>query len=297
MELLISIMSGILAIATSVNAVGDEVLKNKLESQIKSVDTIAVRVDNTPNYDLSKGKVKRVRVATRDLEISGAIAFKVLELDVDGIDIRLREWLQQDIFTEIDGVPTLRLRQLFEQPVNIASRAVLTQEQLDNMLQSPFINRTIRRRLQQTLNRIAQSNYRREDFEISSFALDLIGENRIVLKMKLSGFDREDGTKNAELNVDFEFALEVINGVSFRLTEQQVFVDGEEVKPEQRVLVVAPVTLKALEEVGIKVRVIEWESNQDELELALFIRANEYAATALLDARGLIKAAELFLDE
>ena len=297
MELLVSIMSAIVAIATSVNAVGDEVLKNKLESQIKSVDTIAVRVDNTPNYDLSKGKVKRVRVATRDLEISGAIAFKVLELDVDGIDIRLREWLQQDIFTEIDGVPTLRLRQLFEQPVNIASRAVLTQEQLDNMLQSPFINRTIRRRLQQTLNRIAQSNYRREEFEISSFALDLIGENRIVLKMKLSGFDREDGTKNAELNVDFEFALEVINGVSFRLTEQQVFVDGEEVKPEQRVLVVAPVTLKALEEVGIKVRVIEWESNQDELELALFIRANEYAATALLDARGLIKAAELFLDE
>jgi len=43
MELLVSIISAILAIATSVNAVGDEVLKNKLESQIESVDTIAVR--------------------------------------------------------------------------------------------------------------------------------------------------------------------------------------------------------------------------------------------------------------
>ena len=296
MELLISIISGILAIATSVNAVGDEVLKNKLESQIESVDTMAVRIDNAPGHDILKGKVQRVRVATRDLIISGAIAFKTLEVDVDGIDIRLEEWLQQDILTEIDGVPTLRLRQLFEQPVNIASRAILTQEQLDNMLQSPFINRTVRRRLQQTLNRIAEDNYRREDFEISSFALDLIGNNRVAIKMKLSGFDREDGSKDAELNVNFEFTLEVINGTSFKLTEQQVFVDGEEVKPEQQVLVVAPITLKALEEVGIKVRIIEWKSNKDELELALFIGANEYAATALLDARGLIKAADLFLD-
>ena len=296
MELLTSIMSAILTIATSVNAVGDEVLKNKLESQIKSVDTMAVRIDNAPNHDISKGKVQRVRVATRDLRISQAIAFKTLEVDVDGIDIRLREWLQQDILTEIDGVPTLRLRQLFEQPVNIASRAVLTQEQLDRMLQSPFVNRTVRRRLQQTLNRIAESNYRRKDFEISSFALDLIGENRIALRMKLSGFDRKDGRKDEELDVNFEFALEVVDGVSFRLTEQRVFVDGEEVEPEQGVLVVEPVTLKALEEVGIKVRVIKWESDEDELELALFIRANEFAATALLDARGLIEASELFLD-
>ena len=48
MELLISIISGILTIATSVNAVGDEVLKNKLESQFESVDTMAVRIDNAP---------------------------------------------------------------------------------------------------------------------------------------------------------------------------------------------------------------------------------------------------------
>jgi hypothetical protein len=296
MELLISIISGILTIATSVNAVGDEVLKNKLESQFESVDTMAVRIDNAPNHDISKGKVQRVRVATRDLQISGAIALKTLEVDVDGIDIRLREWLQQDILTEIDGVPTLRLRQLFEQPVNIASRAVLTQEQLDNMLQSPFINRIVRRRLQQSLNRIAEYNYRRKDFEISSFALDLIGENRLAIKMKLSGFDRKDGRKDEELDVNFEFALEVVDGISFRLTEQRVFVDGEEVEPEQGVLIVAPVTLKALEEVGIKVRVIEWKSSEDELELALFVRANEFAATALLDARGLIEASELFLD-
>ena len=70
MEILVYILSGILAIATSVKAVGDKLLKNRIESQVKSVDTLAVRIDNAPNHNALAGKVQRVRVATRDLEVS-----------------------------------------------------------------------------------------------------------------------------------------------------------------------------------------------------------------------------------
>lgn len=115
--------------------------------------------------------------------------------------------------------------------------------------------------------------------------------------MKIPGLDREDGSKGIESNVNFEFDLEVVDGSSFRLTKQEVFINGESVEPNHEVLVAAPVTLKALEQVGIKARVVEWESDKDELELVLFIKANEFAATALLDASELIKAAELFLDK
>lgn len=296
MELLVQIVSGILAIATSVNSIGDKVLQNKLESQIESVDTMAVRIDNAPNHSAGGGKLRRVRVATRNLEITKAIVFKVLELDVDGVDIKLREWLKEDLVTEIDGVPTLRLRELFERPINIASRMVLTEAQLDDILQSSAVSTIIKQRLQDTLNRIAEDDGK-EDFEISNFSLDLIGKNRLALKMKIPGLDREDGSKGIESNVNFEFDLEVVDGSSFRLTKQEVFINGESVEPNHEVLVAAPVTLKALEQVGIKARVVEWESDKDELELVLFIKANEFAATALLDASELIKAAELFLDK
>ena len=99
-SLLVQILSGILAIATSVNAVGDKILKNQIESQVKSVDTLAVRIDNATNHNALGGKVQRVRVATRDLEISGAIAFKALEIHIDGINVKLKEWLNEDLVSD-----------------------------------------------------------------------------------------------------------------------------------------------------------------------------------------------------
>ena len=293
MEVLVYILSGILAIATSVNAVGDKILKNRIESQVKSVNTVAVRIDNAPNHNALGGKVQRVRVATRDLEFSQAIAFKVLELDIDGIDIKLKEWLNEDLVTEIDGVPTLRLRELVEHPVHMATRMILTQEQLDNILQSETINPGLSQRLEDVLNRVSESD---TDFTISSFQLDLIDRNRVAVRMKIPDIQGEYGKKNEELDVDLELGIEVIDGKSFELIDQKVFINGEEIEPEHKVLIARPITLEILEQVGIQARVIQWKSDRDELELALAIRANQFAATALLDASELIKAAKLLIE-
>ncbi|MDJ0589708.1 MAG: LmeA family phospholipid-binding protein [Pleurocapsa sp. MO_226.B13] len=293
MEILVYILSGILAIATSVNVVGDKILKNRIESQVNSVDTVAVRIDNAPNHNALGGKVQRVRVATRDLEFSQAIAFKVLELDIDGIDIKLKEWLNEDLVTEIDGVPTLRLRELVEHPVHMATRMILTQEQLDNILQSETINPGLSQRLEDVLNRVSESD---TDFTISSFQLDLIDRNRVAVRMKIPDIQGEYGKKNEELDVDLELGIEVIDGKSFELIDQKVFINGEEIEPEHKVLIARPITLEILEQVGIQARVIQWKSDRDELELALAIRANQFAATALLDASELIKAAKLLIE-
>lgn len=294
MEILVYILSGILAIAASVNAVGDQILKNTIESQVKSVDTLAVRIDNAPNYNALSGKVQRVRVATRDLEISDAIAFKALELDIDGINVKLREWLNEDLVSEIDGVPTLRLRELVEQPVNMATRIVLTQEQLDSILQSETLNLGLSQILEDILNRVDEDD---KDFTVSSFRLDLIDTNRVAVRMKIPDPQGEIGKINEELDVDLELGIEVIDGKSFEFSDQKVFVNGEEIEREYEILIARPITLEILEQLGIQARIIDWKSDDNELELALAIRANQFAATALLDASELIKAAELLLGE
>ncbi|MEM8829151.1 MAG: DUF2993 domain-containing protein [Cyanobacteria bacterium P01_G01_bin.19] len=294
MEILVYILSGILAIAASVNAVGDQILKNTIESQVKSVDTLAVRIDNAPNYNALSGKVQRVRVATRDLEISDAIAFKALELDIDGINVKLREWLNEDLVSEIDGVPTLRLRELVEQPVNMASRIVLTQEQLDSILQSETLSLGLSQILEDILNRVDEDD---KDFTVSSFRLDLIDTNRVAVRMKIPDPQGEIGKINEELDVDLELGIEVIDGKSFEFSDQKVFVNGEEIEREYEILIARPITLEILEQLGIQARIIDWKSDDNELELALAIRANQFAATALLDASELIKAAELLLGE
>ena len=293
MEILVYILSGILAIAASVNAVGDKLLKNTIESQVKSVDTIAVRIDNAPNYSALGGKVQRVRVATRDLEVSDAIAFKALELDIDGINIKLREWLNEDLVSEIDGVPTLRLRELVEQPVNMATRVVLTQEQLDKILRSPTVNAGLSQRLEDVLNRVSESE---TDFTISSFQLDLIDDNRVAVRMKIPDSQGDFGKVNEELDVDLELGIEVVDGKSFEFSDQKIFINGEEIEPKYKVIIARPITLEILEQVGIQARVIQWKSDENELELSLAIRANQFAATALLDAGEFMEAVKLFLE-
>lgn len=296
MEILVYVLSGILAIATSVNVVGDKIIKNKIESQVQSVDTVAVRIDNAPNHNALGGKVQRIRIATRDLAVSNAIAFKALELDIDGIDIKLKEWLNEDLVSDIDGVPTLRLRELVEQPVNMASRIVLTQEQLDNILRSERINPGLSQRLEDVLNRVDEDD-NEDDFIISSFKLDLIDTNRVAIRMKIPDTSGDYGKVNEELDVDLELGIKVIDGISFEFIDQKIFVNGEQVEPDNKVLIARPITLKILEQVGVQARVIQWKSDKDELELALSIRANQFAATALLDASELIKAAELLIEQ
>ncbi|MGK7934453.1 MAG: LmeA family phospholipid-binding protein, partial [Xenococcaceae cyanobacterium] len=127
MELLVSILSGLLAIGTSVNLIGDVVLKKVIRSQVEEVDTIAVRIDNAPNYQVLGGNVQRVRIATRGLKMSPEVQFKVLEFDMDRIDFDLKEFLQEDLFIDLDETPTIRLRQLFKRHLKLATRIVFTQ--------------------------------------------------------------------------------------------------------------------------------------------------------------------------
>lgn len=294
MELLVSILSGILAIATSVNMVGDTLVEKKIRSQVQAVDTLVVRIDNAPNYDVLGGKVQRVRVATRDLKISSAIAFKALEIDMDGININLKEFLQEDLVTEIDDVPTLRLRELFESPVQMASRMVLTQEQLDNILQSQTVNFTLSQRLNDTLNGLSDND---AEFIINSFKLDLIDKNRLALRANIIDLEGEYKARGEELNVDWELSIKVLDGSNFEFFDQKLYIEGEEIEPENDVLRAEPVSLRILEELGLNVRVLQWNSDQDELELALSVRANKDAASALLDAKNLLEAAKLFLEQ
>ena len=292
MEILVSILSGLLAIGTSVNLVGDILLKKAIRSQVEEVDKIAVRIDNAPNHDILGGKVQRVRVATRGLKLSSVVTFKVLELDLDRINVILRELLDRDLFVDLDETPTIRLRQLFERPVRFATRVVLTEKQLDNILNSETVNSTLSNGLTELLNRIYD-----DEFTISSFTLDLKGNNRVSLKMKIPDTEGEYGEKGEVLDVDLELSIKVVEGKNFAFFDQKVFINGEPVPPDTDVPLARPLTLRVLEELGIKIRVLQLNSNEDDLELALFVEADEFAASALLDAEEFLENLSVFLEQ
>ena len=294
MEILVSILSSLLAIATSVNLIGDVVLKNEIRSQVEEVETIAIRIDNAPNYQIFDGKVQRVRIATRDLKINPEVQFKVLEFDIDRIDFDLKEFLEGDLFLDLDEeIPTIRLRQLFQQPLKMATRIVFTQEQLDSILKSPTINVPLSERLTVILNSVSKSN---EEFVVSQFQLDLLDNDRVALRMKIIDLERED---RGEIDVDLELGVKVVGGHSFQFFDAKVWVDGVPEPPEAKIeqTIARPLTFKILEELGIKIRILHLNSSQDELEFAALIGVDEFAASALLEATVFLETIELFLEQ
>ncbi len=296
MEILVSILSGLLAIGTSLNFIGDVVLKNAIRSQVEEVETIAIRIDNAPNYQIVDGKVQRLRIATRDLKINPEVQFKVLEFDIDRIDFDLKEFLEGDLFLDLDEeIPTIRLRQLFKQPLKMATRIVFTQEQLDSILKSPTINVPLSERLTVILNSVSKSN---EEFVVSQFQLDLLDNDRVALRMKIIDLERED---RGEIDVDLELGVRVVAGHSFKFFDPKVWIDGVLEPPEtissvDRVIA-RPLTFKILEELGIKIRILQLNSSQDELEFAALIGIDEFAASALLEATVFLETIELFLEQ
>ncbi|MGB5637268.1 MAG: LmeA family phospholipid-binding protein [Waterburya sp.] len=294
MEILVSVLTGILAILTSVNMVGDNLVKKKIRSAVQEVDTVAVRIDNTPNYDAFYGKIQRVRIATRDLKLSSKVGFKVLELDIDRFNITLREFLKEDLVTKIDDIPTVRLRELFETPVRMGMRMVFTQKQLDNILQSETVNSSLSKSLTDIFNGIDDDD---GDLIINSFVLDLIGKNRLALRMKITDVDGEYGEKGKEVDADLELSVKVLDDSNFEFFAPKIYIDGEEIETEDEILRGKPVTFKVLEVIGVNIGILQLNSDQDELELALFLRVDQSTASALLDAQSILEAAKLFLEQ
>ncbi len=57
MELITIILSGVLSALSNGGWVADAIAENALSSNIESVETLEVRVDNRPNYQLIDGKL------------------------------------------------------------------------------------------------------------------------------------------------------------------------------------------------------------------------------------------------
>jgi hypothetical protein len=117
--------------------------------------------------------------------------------------------------------------------------------------------------------------------------------------MKISDLEGEYGEKDQELDVDLELGVKVIDGNSFEFFDQKIYINGEEIEPENEddVIKAKPLTFKVLEVIGVNVGILKLNSDQDELELALLLRVDQSTASALLDAQSIIEGAKIFLEQ
>jgi len=138
MEFLTILLSGLLGLVSPAGSVIDRTAENAIRSQFEKVEQLQVRVDNAPSYQLLQGKVERVR--SRSL-----FTAKTARSEHCRFGIRNRS-------IDLDPRSLGQRQPKLKRPFQVGVRLVLTQEHINQALQSPQLTaklRTIYQRISQ----------------------------------------------------------------------------------------------------------------------------------------------------
>jgi LmeA-like phospholipid-binding len=278
MEILTIVLAGLLGIGSSGGIVLDQIAQNKIRSQVISVEEQVVRIDNQPNYRAAQGKIARVRIAARGVRIKPGVRIAALEVETDPIAVKLSK-------LKVNSIK--HLRESLVAPAGGGIKIVLTEENLNQALQS----KEIQEQLQKTLNRLIVSkagstniSYRLEDLQVA-----LQPQNRLQVNFKLSrptpklslessstpGTSRKK-KPSRELAISLELTLKVIDGKALQLLDPQGTVNGRPMS--SRLLkgfatgISDRLNLNTLSADGILARILQLEIKEDNLQLIGFLR-------------------------
>ena len=254
MEFLTILLSGLLGLVSPAGLVIDRIALDAIRSQFKKVQELQVRVDNVPSYQLLQGKVERVRIAGRGLQLKRQdIRIAALELETDPIVFKLRSFRQKK--------PKL------ERPFQAGMRLVLTEQDINQALKSPKLAARLRNLRISKLPRPAGGSQR---YDLVNPRVEFLEANRLRFQVELTQGDVKP------LAITVESGLGVVAGRQIQLVEPVISANGQAV-PNQLVSAIATnisklLNLSNLELYGLRARLIKLKVSQDKLEIAAFLR-------------------------
>lgn len=256
MEFFTIVLSSLLGLIIPAGLVIERTAANAIRSQFARVEQLQVRIDNVPSYQLLQGKVGRVRIAGRSLQLKRQnIHIAVLELETDPIELASLSFKQK--------------RPKIIRPLQAVVRVVLTPQDINQLLQSPQLIVGLR---QLNLRSVSSLNIGNDPgYKIHFRDVSFVANNRLLFHVEL-----QHSGKGKPLLIRVESGLVLVDGRRIQLVDPVVAVDGEEVPPRLIKLVVMDVNkrldLHNLEGDGLQIRILKLSMKPAELEIAAFFR-------------------------
>lgn len=255
MEFFTIFLSSLFGLISPTGLVVESAAQKVVRSQFAHVEKLQVRIDNAPTHQLLNGRVERIRIAGRGLQLKQLeMRVAVLELESDPMNLNLRN---------------LRAPKL-EQPLQALVRLVLNQQDINQALRSPKFTAALRNLSINILQ--PQSSLALPSYNLINPHLELLANNRLRFQVELTEAD----TKPLVIRV--ETRLNLIARRQLQLLEPVIYVNEEKV-PEQLLNAIAnnlskQLDLTNLEVYGVQSRILKLEINPDKIELAAFLRVD-----------------------
>ncbi|NJL81768.1 MAG: DUF2993 domain-containing protein [Chloroflexaceae bacterium] len=272
MELFTALLAGLLALLSPANLILERISENAIRSRLSGAETLAIRLDNTPNHQITQGKVDGLRLAARGLEPIDGLRIAVFEVETDPIDLDLQRLRRE----------RGNFRDSLQRPLQGNLRLVLTEADLNQALQSP----EVRSRLETSLENAPESLRRRlENLEIAELRVEFLPSNRLALNAQ---FQALPGQPPAALAVRLETGLAIAQGRRLQLLDPSGTING---RPLSRSVLKGlaeglsrRLDLGLFEARGLTARLLELEVNEDALQLAAFLRIENPPNSASLSS-------------
>lgn len=254
MEIFTILLSSLLAIVSPVGIVADQLAENLIRDRLYSVDSLDIRIDNAPNFQILGGRVERVRLAGRGVYPIPELRIDTLDVETDPIDVDL---------------PALRSGDLvLDEPVRLAARLVLTPDDINELLRSePVQERLDDLRFSLPIGRSRIRNR----YSLTTPQIELLAEQRLRVRLTLVDSVQEDAVDTL-----LESGFEIVNGHRVALVDPVISIDNQPVpEPLIRAFVegISPrLTLKQLESLGVTARILQLELQPEAVDLAVFVQ-------------------------
>ena len=266
MDWFVVALTSLLTFISPVNLIGDRLIADQIRSRVYQVEDLSVRVDNAPSFQAVQGKIERVRIASRGIEILPELRIEQLQLETDPIDVR---------WQSLSGANLSTLRQSLRQPLQGAIQVVVTEADINRAL----ADTQIKARLETLLNRVIPADAPR--FQIDGIQVDFLERDttntdqapRINLLLNLrQGLNPEE--ELAVLAIAIETGVQVNNGDRLMFIDPVVMLDGRKIS--SRVVnsitssFINQLSLKPLEKQGITARILRYDLTADQAAFSLF---------------------------
>lgn len=267
MEFFSILLAGLFSSLSPFGWIVDQKVETAFRSRVSEVETLAVRVDNTPNYQLLQGKLQRLRLVSRGVAFTPDLRLKTFAVETDPIAVDF-ETLREGNFRSLS-----QFQNALQQPLNAAFKLTLTEADLNRFLATP----RVKTRLSAIVQRVAQQlpSSRNQRYKLLSTTVDLTENNRLIVNLKVRvSRSKQDTFQDFDLRFVSEFKVQ--QGQELRLVAPQITVDGKPLPPrlvsiiEQRLR--DRLNLGRLNQEKIIVRLLQLEIEEDEVKLAAFVQ-------------------------
>ncbi|QDZ40013.1 DUF2993 domain-containing protein [Euhalothece natronophila Z-M001] len=275
MEFLSILLASLIGGVSPLGFIVDQRIEAAFREQVNDVETLKVRVDNTPSHRLLQGNIQRIRLAGEGVSLSPHLQLRTLALETDPIALDFNRLRQGNT----DGLQGFR--EILQEPLQIGLQMSLSEAELTQFLNSEPVQAQLQGIIQQVANQFPSG--RNQNYELLSSELEFLDNNRFAFNFETRVSRPGRRAETATFNIRLESGIATRQGKQLQFVNPRLAVNNRPFPPQLVQMVTQRVSerfnLEALEEQNILARLLKLNIEEDEVKLAAFVQiANETAS-------------------